>query len=125
MTGLSFWISRPCGTVRWARTIRLNSLRCREMASLLGVMRATKPVGSFWLFRPQRVLPASYWRTVSGKEAVLPSPPPLRTARDSFPSSSSSLSNAQGRTRFRYIQPSAMDLSMAVRVEEYTVVRPI
>jgi hypothetical protein len=33
--------------------------------------------------------------TGSGKEAKLPSPPPLRTARTSFPVSGSSLSNAR------------------------------
>ncbi len=38
----------------------------------------------------------------SGKEAVLPSPPPLRTARETFASSSSSLSNAPFRTRFHF-----------------------
>jgi len=106
-------------------TTRRMAARCRRCASLLGVMIVLKPRTRPVVLVPARPLPTGCWRTVSGKEVALPSPPPLRTARDSFPSSSSSLSNAQGRTRFRYIQPSAMDLSMTVRVEEYTVVRPI
>lgn len=36
---------------------------------------------------------------VSGKEAALPPPPPLRTGHESFPSSGSSLSNAPVGTR--------------------------
>ena len=39
----------------------------------------------------------------SGKEVTLPPPPPLRTARESFPSCSSSLSNALRRTRLSHI----------------------
>ena len=104
------------GAPRLRRHPALTFSRSAVMDALLGVMRTLRPVLD---------CADGYCLIVSGKEAVLPSPPPLRTARDSFPSSSSSLSNAQGRTRFRYIQPSAMDLSMAVRVEEYTVVRPI
>src|SRR5208337_1477084 len=40
---------------------------------------------------------------VSGKEVTSPPPPPLRTARESFPSCSSSLSNALCRTRLSHI----------------------
>src|SRR5208337_304444 len=40
---------------------------------------------------------------VSGKEVTSPPPPPLRTARESFPSCSSSLSNALRRTRLSHI----------------------
>src|SRR2546430_682693 len=47
---------------------------------------------------------------------------PLRTARESFPSSSSSLSNAPCRTRWCHIQRLAMDLPVAVGVQEDTVV---
>src|SRR5208337_2529541 len=39
----------------------------------------------------------------SGKEVTSPPPPPLRTARESFPSCSSSLSNALCRTRLSHI----------------------
>jgi DNA replication protein DnaC len=38
-----------------------------------------------------QAIKAGYTVSVSGKEAALPPPPPLRTARDSFPSGSSSL----------------------------------
>src|SRR5713226_5899975 len=47
---------------------------------------------------------------------------PLRTARESFPSSSSSLSNAPCGTRWCHIQRLAMDLPVAVGVQEDTVV---
>src|SRR5271157_1784014 len=40
---------------------------------------------------------------VSGKEVTSPPPPPLRTARERFPSCSSSLSNALRRTRLSHI----------------------
>ena len=39
----------------------------------------------------------------SGKEVTSPPPPPLRTARERFPSCSSSLSNALCRTRLSHI----------------------
>ena len=48
--------------------------------------------------RPGRLLPQ--W---SGKEVTSPSPPPLRTAREDFPSCSSSLSNAPCKTRLFHI----------------------
>jgi hypothetical protein len=43
----------------------------------------------------------------------------------SFPISSSSLSNALVKTRFGYIQPLAMDLPVAVRVEEYPILHAV
>src|SRR5262247_972439 len=46
---------------------------------------------------------------------------PLRTARESFPSSSSSLSNAPCGTRWCHLQRLAMDLPVAVGVQEDTV----
>src|SRR5207249_9413451 len=45
----------------------------------------------------------------------------LRTARESFPSSSSSLSNAPCGTRWCHFQRLAMDLPVAVGVQEDTV----
>ena len=57
---------------------------------------------------------------VSGKEVLLPAPP-LRTARDSFPSCSSSLSDARCQTRFHHGEALAVDLPMAVGMKEHTV----
>ena len=57
------------------------------------------------------------FRTGSGKEVTLPSPPPLRTARESSPSCSSSLANALGRTRFLDGFALAVNLLVAMRVE--------
>ena len=56
-----------------------------------------------------------------GSRAGLLPPSPLRTARESFPSSSSSLSNAPCRTRWCHGQHLAMDLSMALGMQEDTV----
>jgi hypothetical protein len=53
---------------------------------------------------------------VSGKEAALLSPPPLRTARESFDSSRSSLSNALLGTRFRYRQTLTVNLLVTNRM---------
>src|SRR5271166_5071546 len=58
---------------------------------------------------------------VSGKEVTSPPPPPLRTARESFPSCSSSLSNALRRTRLSHIYLLAVDLLMAVRMHQHAV----
>src|SRR5208337_2313059 len=57
----------------------------------------------------------------SGKEVTSPPPPPLRTARESFPSCSSSLSNALCRTRLSHISLLAVDLLMAVRMHQHAV----
>src|SRR5271166_4749965 len=57
----------------------------------------------------------------SGKEVTSPPPPPLRTARESFPSCSSSLSNALRRTRLSHIYLLAVDLLMAVRMHQHAV----
>src|SRR5271166_7161200 len=57
----------------------------------------------------------------SGKEVTSPPPPPLRTARESFPSCSSSLSNALCRTRLSHIYLLAVDLLMAVRMHQHAV----
>jgi hypothetical protein len=46
---------------------------------------------------------------------------PLRTARTSFPVGRSSLSNALLRTRWHHVQRLAMDLSMAVGMQEHTI----
>ncbi len=43
---------------------------------------------------------------VPGKEAALPPPPPLRTARESFPSSSSSLHKRPLRDAAAFVRPS-------------------
>src|SRR2546422_7567087 len=56
-----------------------------------------------------------------GSRAGLLPPSPLRTAHESFPSSSSSLSNAPCGTRWCHIQRLAMDLPVAVGVQEDTV----
>jgi hypothetical protein len=53
---------------------------------------------------------------VSGKEAALLSPPPLRTARESFNSNRSSLSDALLGTRFRYRQTLAVNLLVTNRM---------
>jgi hypothetical protein len=57
-----------------------------------------------------------YQKPVSGKEAALLSPPPLRTARESFDSSRSSLSDALLGTRFRHSQTKAVNLPVANRM---------
>ena len=56
-------------------------------------------------------------RQGSGKEVTLPSPPPLRTARESSPLCSSSLANALGRTRFLDGLALAVNLLVAMWVE--------
>ena len=57
----------------------------------------------------------------SGKEMMLPSPPPLRTRRASFPAARSSLSNAFHRTRFCHDQTRAMNLPMADWMQKHQV----
>ena len=52
----------------------------------------------------------AFFTVLSGKEAASLSPPPLRTAREPFDSSRSSLSNALLGTRFRYSQTKAVNL---------------
>jgi hypothetical protein len=52
-----------------------------------------------------------------GSRAGLLPPSPLRTARESFPSSSSSLTNARLRAQFHHGQSLAMHLGMAVGME--------
>ena len=61
-------------------------------SGVLGVRGSSGPGRPGWL--PTQV---------SGKEVTSPPPPPLRTARESFPSCSSSLSNALRRTRLSHI----------------------
>src|SRR4029453_17449687 len=56
-----------------------------------------------------------------GSQAGLLPPSPLRTARESFPSSSSSLANAPCGTRWCHVQRLAMDLPVAVWVQEVSV----
>ena len=60
------------------------------------------------------------WRPIlhnmSGSRAALPSPCPLRTVRESFPSHGSSLSLARLRTRLPYGQLAGMHLLMAGRM---------
>jgi hypothetical protein len=53
---------------------------------------------------------------LSGKEAALLSPPPLRTAHMTFAICRSSLSNALLGTRFRYSQTKAVNLPVAYRM---------
>src|SRR3954454_2971667 len=63
----------------------------------------------------------------SGSRTTLPSPCPLRTVRESFPSHGSSLSLARFRTRLPYGHRVGMHLLVASRMEEHTVgfiVRP-
>src|SRR3954447_7692951 len=57
----------------------------------------------------------------SGKEVTLPSPPPLRTARECFHSCSSSLSNAPLGTRLTHVQTLAVNLLVTVRMHEHAV----
>jgi hypothetical protein len=57
----------------------------------------------------------------SGKGTMLPSSPPLRTAHESFPSSSSSLSNALERTRLHLGVPLAMQLLMAGWMQQHAI----
>jgi hypothetical protein len=57
----------------------------------------------------------------SGKETMLPSSPPLRTARESSPSSSSSLSNALERTRLHFGVSLAVELLMAGWMQQHAV----
>src|SRR5262249_17776895 len=78
-----------------------------------------------WWVEARRV---AIWRNLIGTSPHLPGsragllpPSPLRTARESFPSSSSSLSNAPCGTRWCHIQRLAMDLPVAVGVQEDTV----
>src|SRR5260221_297704 len=56
-----------------------------------------------------------------GKETMLPSSPPLRTARESSPSSSSSLSNALERTRLHLGFPLAVELLVARWVQQHPI----
>ena len=58
----------------------------------------------------------------SGSRGGLLPPSPLRTARTTFTVGRSSLSNALLRTRWCHVQRLAMDLSMAVGMQEHTVV---
>src|SRR5208337_4367384 len=70
---------------------------------------ASDSAGSFWeddpcqFGRPGPGRPGWLPTQVSGKEVTSPPPPPLRTARESFPSCSSRLSNALCRTRLSHI----------------------
>src|SRR5437763_12071663 len=52
---------------------------------------------------------------------MLPSSPPLRTARESSPSSSSSLSNALFRTRLHFGVSLAVELLMASWMQQHAV----
>src|SRR6266571_6795980 len=56
---------------------------------------------------------------------MLPSPPPLRTVRDNFSSYGSSLSNAPYGTRFHHLSLSAMNLLVAIGVQQHAVVSTI
>jgi hypothetical protein len=69
----------------------------------------------------QRGTVAGPFPTAPGSRTVLPPSRPLRTARESFPSSSSSLSNVRCRTRLRHSQPLTMNLPMAVRMHEHSI----
>src|SRR5262249_14817525 len=55
------------------------------------------------------VAPAKDMKNLSGKEAALLSPPPLRTDRASFPAISSSLSNALFGTRLHDLRLCRLD----------------
>src|SRR5882762_7590952 len=68
-----------------------------------------------------RYLRGTFPHSPGSRAGLLPLSP-LRTARESFPSSSSSLSNAPCGTRWCHIQRLAMDLPVAVGVQEDTVV---
>jgi hypothetical protein len=52
---------------------------------------------------------------------MFPLPPPLRTVRDDFSSYGSSLSNAPYGTRFHHLYLLAMNLLMAIWMEQHTV----
>src|SRR5919109_5409556 len=68
----------------------------------------------------RRLRGRSYPRSPGSRAGLLP-PSPLRTARASFPACRSSLSNAPCGTRWCHIQRLAMDLPVAVGVQEDTV----
>src|SRR5206468_643337 len=74
------------------------------------------------LGRDKAHFPVGHVSSSPGSRAGLLPPSPLRTARESFPSSSSSLANAPCGTRWCHIQRLAMDLPVAVGVQENTVV---
>ncbi len=61
----------------------------------------------------------------SDSQEMLPSPSLLRTGRASFPADGSSLSNALLRTRFFHLHFQAMDLSVAVRMQQNPVCRHV
>src|SRR5262249_17340479 len=63
---------------------------------------------------------ASRLLSPSSQVGLLP-PSPLGTDRESFPSISSSLTNALLRTRFHHFQLQAMHLSMAYGVKQHKV----
>ena len=98
--------------------------------------RVNQPVNSSRVVFQKWRWPHSRWvGTRRSANSLFPHPPgsragllplsPLRTARESFPSSSSSLSNAPCGTRWCHIQRLAMDLPVAVGVQKDTVVRGI
>jgi hypothetical protein len=64
-------------------------------------------------------------KRLSGSQMMLPPLSPLRTVRESFPSYGSSLSYALFRTRLLNVQTLAVDLHMAIWVQEHTVFRAI
>src|SRR3954471_4417091 len=70
---------------------------------------------------PGRGGPGGLLTRGSGKEVTLPSPPPLRTARECCHSCGSSLSNALCRTRLSHLYPLAVDLLVAGRMHEHAV----
>src|SRR5262245_22393844 len=88
-------------------------------------------VSAFRMSRTSRPEPSTYltpfamWPALPGSRGALLLPSPLRTAHESFPSCSSSLSFAPGGTRFRHGQTSVMNLSVAVGMEEHKVVQAV
>lgn len=62
---------------------------------------------------------------MSGKDTALLPRPPLRTTRDSFPSSRSNLSNAFRKTRFLNLKTKTVNLLVAIGVEQHPVFHPI
>src|SRR5215212_9924230 len=91
---------------------RIMSPACKAFADEIARMSACQ----LWLMSD-----------TSGSRATLPSPRPLRTVRESFPSHGSSLSLARFRTRLPYGHRVGMHLLVTSRMEEHTVgfiVRP-
>ena len=99
---------KPDAFQRFCPTLQKQFLKGDLFDSFNGWRYA--PSGYWWAGRENTVLTEPVWLSCysfslsiipwSGKERTLPTSPPLRTGRESFPSSGSSLPNAHLRTQF-------------------------